>query len=191
MLKKGEIFENLGKNAQNVKIFWKRQVIVCNNCMHRMQQTAIIGPDFTFVMAPLVGNQPCHDNSYSFFKWPINKINLEIGVWNVLFILLLPILNWTLQTAPFLSASVLTTQAIGQLLYGCRSSLRSTMCPTWRFLVILFHFCLSCNVPKKSLCHCQNSFTMCCTHLHCFQVYKSGGFKSTRWRHDNIRLHCQ
>ena len=31
MLKTGEIFENLGKNVQNLRIFWKRQVIVCDN----------------------------------------------------------------------------------------------------------------------------------------------------------------
>ena len=34
MLKKSKIFENLGDNVQNLKIFWKkRQVIGCNNWM--------------------------------------------------------------------------------------------------------------------------------------------------------------
>ena len=31
MLKKGKIFENLGKNVQNFEIFWKRRVIAFNN----------------------------------------------------------------------------------------------------------------------------------------------------------------
>ena len=31
MLKRGEIFENLIKNVQNLKYFEKRQVIVCDN----------------------------------------------------------------------------------------------------------------------------------------------------------------
>ena len=29
--KKGKVFENLHKNVQNLKIFWKRQVIVCDS----------------------------------------------------------------------------------------------------------------------------------------------------------------
>ena len=33
MLKKGKIFKNLGKNVQNLKIFEKGQVIVCDNHM--------------------------------------------------------------------------------------------------------------------------------------------------------------
>ena len=42
MLKKGKIFENLGKNLQKLKIFWKGQVTACDYCM---QQTASKGPD--------------------------------------------------------------------------------------------------------------------------------------------------
>ena len=33
ILKKGEIFQNLVKNVQNLKIFEKGQVIVRDNCM--------------------------------------------------------------------------------------------------------------------------------------------------------------
>ena len=33
MLKKRTIFENFGKNVQNLKIFEKGQVIVCDNCI--------------------------------------------------------------------------------------------------------------------------------------------------------------
>ena len=33
ILKKGEIFQNLVKNVQNLKIFEKEQVIVRDNCM--------------------------------------------------------------------------------------------------------------------------------------------------------------
>ena len=86
---------------------------------------------------------------YSFFKSPINKISLEIGLQNVSFTLLLPILNYTLWTTPFLSGSVPTTQAVDQQLCGCCSSLSSTMSPIWKFLVILFHFCLSWRVAQK------------------------------------------
>ena len=41
MLKKGKIFENLTKNAQNLKYFEKGEMIACNYCM---QLTATIGP---------------------------------------------------------------------------------------------------------------------------------------------------
>ena len=33
MLKKGKISEYLSKNVQNLKIFEKEQVVVCDNCM--------------------------------------------------------------------------------------------------------------------------------------------------------------
>ena len=94
--------------------------------------------DFTCVMAPLAGNRPWHDNIYSFFKSPINKISLEIGLRNVSYILLLPILNLMLRTIPFLSDSVPTTPAIGQLLRGCCTSLGSTMSPTWLYFISAF-----------------------------------------------------
>ena len=39
MLKKGKIFENLGKNVQNLKIFWKRAgdyaQLSCNELMEK------------------------------------------------------------------------------------------------------------------------------------------------------------
>ena len=40
--KKGNIFENLGKNTQNWKYFEKGQVIACDNCT---KQIARKGPD--------------------------------------------------------------------------------------------------------------------------------------------------
>ena len=39
MFKKGKIFENLGKNVQNLKIFWKRAgaIIACNKLLEKAQ----------------------------------------------------------------------------------------------------------------------------------------------------------
>ena len=68
-----------------------------------------------------------------------------------------------------------TTRVIGQQLHGFCSSLRSAISPISKFLVILYHFCLSWRLPKNSLHRLdQNLFTICSTRLHRFWVYKSG-----------------
>ena len=41
--KKDKVFESLSKNIQNLKVFEKGQVIICDYCM---QKTARIGPDY-------------------------------------------------------------------------------------------------------------------------------------------------
>ena len=138
--------------------------------------------DFTYVMAPSAGNRPWHDNIYSFFKSPINKISLEIGLRNVSCILLLPILNLMHCTIPFLSDFVPTTRAIGQLLHGCCTSLGSTMSPTWFYFISAFLG----GYPKILMPFGPNSFTICCTHLQRFQVNKFRYLNLSRRWHDNI-----
>ena len=44
ILKDRKIFENLGKNVQNLKIFWKRSVLTCDNCT---QKASRIDPIWT------------------------------------------------------------------------------------------------------------------------------------------------
>ena len=47
----------------------------------KMQFYLMTQAELTSVMAPLAGNQPCSDITFTHFFWlPINKISLEIGL---------------------------------------------------------------------------------------------------------------
>ena len=93
--------------------------------------------------------------------------------------LTVPVFNLTLCTNPFSSKYVSMTLHMCQSFMMLFASCKITISPTFKFLLVLFHFFLSWSDCKNSLLQQhQNSFTMCWTHLHLLQLYKSSLKKS-------------
>ena len=93
--------------------------------------------------------------------------------------LTLPIFNLTLHRNSLSSQYICMTLQICQSFLMVFTSCKITMSPTFTFLLEFVHSLLSWSDCKNSfLQQHQNSFTMCWTHLHLLQLYKSGLEKS-------------
>ena len=81
--------------------------------------------------------------------------------------------QWTC-TIPCESGFVLTIRSIGHLFLPV-SSFSNTTSPTWKFLLLIFHFCRAWRLWRNSFCQRdQNSPAICCTRLHRLREYRFG-----------------
>ena len=88
--------------------------------------------------------------------------------------------SWTLRTMPCESGSTRAIRAIGHLFLPM-SSFRNTASPTWKFFLLIFHFCCAWRLWRNSFRQRdQNSPAICCTHLHRLREYRSGLLNTPR-----------
>ena len=80
MLKKDKMFENLGKNVQNLNIFWKKQVIACDN---RTQLSARISSENIKLFSKRKIKTWTNNNSDTFERWHSLKTILLGELWIV------------------------------------------------------------------------------------------------------------
>ena len=108
---------------------------------------------------------------------------------NLMILLLLITFSWTLPTMPWESGSVLTIHAIGHLFLPV-SSFSNTASPTWKFLLVIFHFCLAWRFWRNYFCQWdQNSPGISCTCLHHLCEYRSGLLNTPGGGMINITFH--
>ena len=82
--------------------------------------------------------------------------------------------RWTFRTIPHESGSVLKICATGHLFLPMSSFSNATP-PTWKFYLLVFHFCHAWRLCKNSFGYWdQNSPAICCTCLHSLHNYRSG-----------------
>ena len=117
---------------------------------------------------PLLGIKPC--------SFSTSITILLIGHWKSLMLLFNVSItfSWTLRTVPCKLGSVLKIHAIGHL-FLLVSSFSNATSPTWKFLLLIFHFCCAWRFWRNSFHQRdQNSLAICCTRLHHLHEYRSG-----------------
>ena len=76
--KKGKIFENLGKNVQNFKIFLKVQVTACDNILY-VEMFELIVTQRTYKLYNIYNNGK--QKKYLYSTLPVHKTKKKIDSW--------------------------------------------------------------------------------------------------------------